>query len=346
MESVLPGDGAVRKDWAFLSKETARWVRTCSANRVFVDSSVKLKPDYVDAVGRSAVAEAPFRSDRAAAVQLLNAWVERRTENRIKGLLRPDMLAENTSLVLVNSLYIRVFWKNKFKKEETRKRLFVREDGSSSKVPMMKQDVFTEGVMEGGKYYEKDGVRGVSLFLKGGKDAPVFVAVLPPDGKKLKGFVEEMTADEWIGILAALSARDSDEALAEARKKSPDSFAACCLELPRFSQSSRAVSLKNALISLGMKDAFTTRADFSLLGDDPLGPLKVDDVYQKCVIRVEEKGMEVAAVSGIEMDPFGSPAREPGPVVEFNRPFLWLVYSPADHAVLFAGTYEGPPVGP
>lgn len=43
------------------------------------------------------------------------------------------------------------------------------------------------------------------------------------------------------------------------------------------------------------------------------------------------------------MDPFaGPPPRGKGPEIEFNRPFLWLVYSPEDRAVLFIGTYEGP----
>lgn len=54
---------------------------------------------------------------------------------------------------------------------------------------MMKQQVFTEGnswPRQGGMYDEKEGVRAASLFFAGGKGAPVFMAVLPPKGKKLK----------------------------------------------------------------------------------------------------------------------------------------------------------------
>lgn len=72
-------------------------------------------------------------------------------------------------------------------------------------------------------------------------------------------------------------------------------------------------------------------------------PLKIHDVYQKYAIRVREEGLEASVLSAGAMDPFaGPPPRGKGPEIEFNRPFLWLVYSPEDRAVLFIGTYEGP----
>lgn len=98
-------------------------------------------------------------------------------------------------------------------------------------------------------------------------------------------------------------------------------------------------------MALGVKDAFSDRADFSLLGSVPLNPLKVSGVFQKSMIRVGEEGLEAAASSGSEMEPFaGPPPFRPGPEIEFNRPFLWLVYSPEDAAVLLLGTYAGPPL--
>lgn len=75
-------------------------------------------------------------------------------------------------------------------------------------------------------------------------------------------------------------------------------------------------------------------------------PLKIHGVYQKCAVRVREEGLDAFASTAGEMDPFaGAPPRGRGPEIEFNRPFLWLIYSPEDRAVLFMGTYEGPECG-
>lgn len=103
------------------------------------------------------------------------------------------------------------------------------------------------------------------------------------------------------------------------------------LRLPRFSQSSPTLSLKKALEALGMKDAFTGRADFSRMGSCAPEPLKIHGVYQKCAVRVREEGLDASASTAGEMDPFaGAPPRGRGPEIEFNRPFLWLIYSPED----------------
>lgn len=353
IQAVLPRDGAVRKDLAFLSGEDSRFLRCYSACRIFVDGSVELKPDYVKAVGRECVAPAPFLSDKPEAVRQVNAWAAKNTENRIIGLLSPERVSDRTVVVLVNAMYMRAFWDSKFERKDTKIRPFFREDGSSSNVSMMKQQVFTEGrewPAAGGKYYEKDGVRGASLFLSGGKNSPVFMAVLPPEGKKLKQFVADMSADEWNGVLAALSDRGSDEANAEADKKSLEKRleerSRYHLRLPRFSVSSPSVSLKKILMDMGMRNAFSDDADFSHMGSVSLNPLMVMDVYQKSMIRVREDGLEAAASSGSDMEPFaGTPPIGQGPAIEFNRPFLWLIYSPGNRAVLVAGTYAGPSAG-
>lgn len=128
---------------------------------------------------------------------------------------------------------MKAFWDSRFE-EKTTAGTFFREDGSSCIMPMMKQQVFTERKSwprQGGMYDEKDekvGVRAASLFFPGGKEAPVFMDVLPAQEKKLKQFIA------------------------------------------------------------------------------------------------------------------GTPPPGKGPEIKFNRPFLWLVYSPEDRAVVFAGTYAGP----
>lgn len=174
MEAILPGDGAIRKEWSFLSEDLSRSLRCSSANRVFADRSVELEEDYQKAVGADCVALVPFRENMADAVRQVNAWVAKNTENRIRNLLNPQEMRNRAVLVLVNAMYMRAFWDSRFE-EKTTARMFFREDGTSCRVPMMKQQVFTEGnswPRQGGRYDEKDGVRAASLFFQEGRGLP------------------------------------------------------------------------------------------------------------------------------------------------------------------------------
>ena len=175
----------------------------------------------------------------AEAVWQVNAWAAANTGNRIRNLLNPQRMSDRTVLVLVNAMYLKAFWDSKFERRDTGPRTFVREDGTSCQVPMMKQQVFTEGrswPRQGGMYYEKDGVLGASLFFTGGKGAPVFMAVLPPEGRKLKQFIDGMTAEEWNGILSSLSVRDAAEETRKPGGKPLEQYSRYHLRLPRFSQ--------------------------------------------------------------------------------------------------------------
>lgn len=175
MAAILPGDGKIRRDWTFLSDDFSRSLRCYSASRIFADRSVELKDAYEKAVGPDAVAPAPFRENKAEAVRQVNAWAAANTGNRIRNLLNPQRMSDRTVLVLVNAMYLKAFWDSKFERRDTGPRTFVREDGTSCQVPMMKQQVFTEGrswPRQGGMYYEKDGVRGQACFLREGRARP------------------------------------------------------------------------------------------------------------------------------------------------------------------------------
>lgn len=144
MEAVLPGDGAIRKEWSFLSQDFSRSWRCYSASRIFADRSVKLKEDYEKAVGADRVVPAPFRENKAEAVRQVNAWAAKNTGGRIRNLLNQQEISGRTALVLVNAVYMRAFWESRFE-GKTEAQAFFREDGSSCIMPMMKQQVFTEG---------------------------------------------------------------------------------------------------------------------------------------------------------------------------------------------------------
>ena len=51
----------------------------------------------------------------------INQWVEEQTKEKIKDLIKPDMLNALTKLVLVNAIYFKGDWDIKFDKSKTRK---------------------------------------------------------------------------------------------------------------------------------------------------------------------------------------------------------------------------------
>lgn len=57
---------------------------------------------------------------------------------KIKNMFSEEEFGPLTRLVLVNAIYFKGDWKQKFRKEDTEMSNFSKKDGSTVKVPMMK----------------------------------------------------------------------------------------------------------------------------------------------------------------------------------------------------------------
>ena len=69
--------------------------------------------------------------------QVINDWVEEETKNKIKNLIKPEFLSQDTNLILVNAIYFKADWKYKFDKKKTEEKDFYVEGGNPQKAPMM-----------------------------------------------------------------------------------------------------------------------------------------------------------------------------------------------------------------
>ena len=105
------------------------------------------------------------------------------------------------------------------------------------------------------------------------------------------------------------------------------------LHLPKF-ETEFTIPLTDILKSLGMKISFTDGADFTDMVDS--GNMKVIDGIHKTYIKVDEKGTEAAAVTGMMAG--ATSARPPEPVeFKFDNPFTYVIKDKTSGEVLFVG---------
>jgi serpin B len=144
---------------------------------------------------------------------------------------------------------------------------------------------------------------------------------LPKQGRQVDDWVARLDGPSWFSWMRSFADR-------EVR-----------LSLPRFSVE-YDTSLVDVLESLGIARAFDERlADFSRMS--PGSGIYITGVRHKTFVRVDEKGSEAAAVTGITGSITSAPAG--GPVVmRVDRPFVFVIHDRHSEAMLFSGKVARP----
>src|SRR6266478_7866962 len=113
-----------------LKEADALWVQTGYS---LLPEFLKLTKDNYEA----GLNQVDFQGAREASRQTINLWVEQRTENKIRELLRPRTLNSDTRLVLTNAIYFKGDWEEQFKKEDTKNEDFRLSATRAIKTPLM-----------------------------------------------------------------------------------------------------------------------------------------------------------------------------------------------------------------
>jgi serpin B len=235
--------------------------------------------------------------------QQINEWVAQKTEDRIKDLLQPGDVRNDTKLVLTNAIYFNAAWKHAFEPAATVPGTFTKSDGTKLSAQLM-----TERNRYG--YANVSGWEAVELPYDGGELSMVVMLPAGPLEKAEPGFTPEVLQR----ILGALATEE------------------VALTLPKFKLETR-VKLKETLEALGMTESFSAAADFS--GIDGRRYLIIGEVIHKAFVAVDEAGTEAAAATAVIMPPGAAPG-DPR-TVRVDRPFLFVIRDVATGAVLFMG---------
>jgi serpin B len=327
MKRVLHLDGArdgVMTDWGNLARglqDPARPLKLRIANRLFGEKTVKLEQAFLDKTKEAYGAPlepTDFKNAFEPARGHINGWVEDQTEKRIKDLLPAGALDAETRLVLVNAVYFLADWAEPFEMNATSEEIFNVSASVQKKTPMMHQGGFH-------RIAQADGVKILELPYKGGDAAMLVILPDRADGlPDVEASLSTAKLDAWTTALA------------------PSMVA---VTLPRFEVSpTPSMSLGAELVKLGMPDAFDRdKANFTGIANpaDPRERFKIDKVFHKAFVKVDEKGTEAAAATAVVMARAGG--APPKPIVfKADHPFIFVITDKSSGLVLFLGRVADP----
>jgi serpin B len=270
-----------------------------------LESFIATNQEYFDA----AVEELDF-SDPGA-VDIINHWIEEKTNDKIKDML--DDIPADAVMYLVNAIYFNATWMYRFDPEETHEENFILEGGAVHRCDFMQ----VEGAFN---YTSREDFTAVELPY--GDSAFSMVVLLPEPGVSTSALVEEMNSERWDSWF---------------EYSYPTNI---LIELPKFKYGFKSL-LNDPLINLGLGIAFSESADFSNI--KPASGLFISRVIHQTFIDVKEEGTEAAAATVVEMKDGASGG---GPLqFTADRPFLYVIQENSTGAILFMGKVGKPEYG-
>jgi serpin B len=278
-----------------------------TANGVWVldDYADRIAREYLDLLAihyNAGVFLAEFDTRPEQERVAINTWVAMRTADRILELFPMGLIDQQTTMVLVNALYLKAPWAMPFIQENTKPAPFHKLDGSQIEVDMMRDEALRADFGLG------PGYRALALPLRG--QALELLIMVPDD---FASFEEQLDANT----------------LTEVRENMATTVVS--VGLPRF-QIETQLELTDELQALGMVSPFVDDRSFDAIMER-LGVITA--VVHQTVIEVDEKGTEAAAATGIVITKTNALVPEAELVVD--RPFLLAIRDAPTDTLLFFG---------
>lgn len=279
------------------------------ANTIYIQDDLHLEHEFVSISAEifgSSVIQVNFK-ETLMAVERINSWVIEKTRNKIKDLITTDDINDDTRILMINAIYFKSLWQNKFDPQLTEKQTFHNINNKVKQVSMMyKSANFSFGISE-------DFNAQLLEIPYQNQDFSMLI-ILPNDVNGLRSLEQNF---DWNTVLTT-----------ELRMSKVDLF------LPKFKLEMK-INLKETLKKLGMSVIFQDNADFNGMSNTPL---KVSHVVQKVLIEVDEQGSEAAAATGVQMRLRRSININEPEEFRVDRPFLFVIRYKPCNVPLFVGS--------
>ncbi|MEY2831153.1 MAG: hypothetical protein RLZZ574_411 [Cyanobacteriota bacterium] len=281
------------------------------ANSLWVNQNISLKDSFIKTTQdfyQGKVSNLDFTD--TSAKNTINQWVASNTANQIPAIV--DSISPEAALYLINAIYFKASWTDKFDPNTTTKQPFQLESKTTKPVAMMSQTGDY-------RYYENEQFQAIRLPYGKGKLA--MYIFLPQANSSLEQFNQQLNLANWQAWLSQMRSQPGN------------------VSLPKF-KLEYTTELKDVLSSLGMQQVFNfAQADFSAMTDSAV---VLDQVKHKAVIEVNEEGTEAAGAtsSGIRITS-ATPQKQPFEM-NINRPFFFTIHDDRAGIILFMGNVVEP----
>ncbi len=282
------------------------------ANALWVQKDYKLLADYMKVIEkyyRGKASNVDFVKATERTRQMINNWVEERTNQKIKELFPAGSLNSRTRLAITNAIYFKGLWVKQFNKEETREANFHVSKEKIVKVPMMsmEEDEFNYG--------ETKDLQILEMVYEGERFSMI---ILLPRNSELEN-VERTLSYEKIKYWKSLLKRTKVN-----------------VYFPKLTLNTK-YNLNENLKKMGMNLAFSELADFS--GMDGTNNLYIQVAIHQAFVDVNEEGTEAAGATGVAVGLKSIPVFK---IFCADRPFIFLIQDRATGIILFLGRVVNP----
>lgn len=289
--SAIDGRRAMRQALPALSAQvragggTADQAATLKqAARVWIDPTVAraVPPSFQRRLAQRHGADAAVLSfaEPEAARAKINQWTAEHTGGRVTELLPAGSIGQSTQVTLTAAVHFRAAWDKRFDAAQTEPRPFQTAAGTQASVPTLNDErAVTQAVVDGTQLYTLPFAAAYDLVL-----------ALPAAERSVDALLKDLsggTLARWRSTLAAPAA------------KAPR----CSFSMPKVAFAPKAASIKASLERLGIKTAFTSKAELRpMLGRASPGS-HLDDVLQAAGVAFDEQGGEAVATAAATVKP-------------------------------------------
>jgi len=281
------------------------------ANSIWFKNDLEVKPTFQNDMEKyyeAGVKGLDF-SDQAA-VNTINEWISDKTEGKINDVLQS--IPPEAVMYLINALYFKADWRYQFEESKTQKDDFYTPEGVIQ-VDMMES--------EGAKlnYFQNDFMQLIDIPYGNGQFS--MSIIMPHAQDEIENLAEQFNLDnfnDWVSEADTITTK---------------------LFLPKFKLEYKT-SLNQPLQDLGIKQAFTNKAEFPDLFENEL-PLEISKVIHQTFLEIDEKGSEAAAVTVVEIGVTSIGGGQPA-AIRVNKPFILVIREKHSNTLLFMGKILNP----